>query len=687
MSGHAFKRDGYTRMKTRVVAVVVTSLLVGTTVAFSGAPFATADVSSDTPDLSTTVIGSDNRSIALRQWFSATDAGSPTSSSREFAWTAPSTTDVVDVVVFGGGGGGGGGKAGNHGNSTSPNVRGAGGGGGGGGEVRRDSAISVTPGEALSGQAGAGGAAGAGATRGDVNTAPASSGAPGESSLLQRSGGPVLINATGGQGGTGGANSGGGTTSFGGFGGDGGTGGTGGTQLTAGINGVAGSNSTTAPAAAGALDNSGVGWLFNGLRLGLGGGGGGGKSSNGGSTVVISPGTTATTPSVYDLANPTATITRIGGDGDGGNDGYVSDVTKNAPVRLGGGGGGGAFVFSSGRAAGSGGAGGVLLSYVVADLITSELSAADTNIPLSTGSTTITLQLRNAAGTATNVSVGAIEMLVNGTDATLSSVTDNGDGTYTVTLSAGTVAGAATVTANVVGSDFAQTASVTIGTTPPPPTTTSTSTTTTTTPNGLDPSRPIPDSSGQLPQLAPGTGSASLNGVEVPVVVVVEDGVMILRGDGFELRLSGDCGTGCNVITTEDGRQVLVLLEGGGANIASLGFKPGTPVYVWLFSEPTSLGQLTVAEDGTSSGQVSLANIPVGEHTLQVNGTSLDDGVRSMNLGVVVEANATPAAGLPLTGAAMAPLVTAAMALLAFGAGAVAITSRRRRADIASSEV
>ena len=96
------------------------------------------------------------------------------------------------------------------------------------------------------------------------------------------------------------------------------------------------------------------------------------------------------------------------------------------------------------------------------------------------------VQLRDAAGTATNVSVGPIEMFSSGASATLGSVTDNGDGTYSVTLSAGATTGTATITARVVGSDFTDSAQVVIN----DPSATSTTASGSTTPPGK-PGTPI----------------------------------------------------------------------------------------------------------------------------------------------------------------------------------------------------
>lgn len=509
---------------------------------------------SATPALSSTIIFSDARTIALRQWFSPENAGTGSESNRDFTWTAPSTTESVDVVVVGGGGGGGGGKGGNHGNSTSPNVRGAGGGGGGGGEVRRDSAVSVTPGETLYARVGAGGAAGTGQSNASVNLTPGGSGGTGIASWLERSDGNVLVFSSGGLGGEGGVNSGGSTTSSGGAGGSGAPDGTGGTLLTAGLDGVTGSNASAPPGAASALDNSGSGWLYHGLRLAGGGGGGGGKSSNGGASSTISAGTTASTAAVHNLANLASTITRIGGDGDGGNNAYVSDVTKHAPTYLGGGGGGGAFVFSSGRAAGRGGSGAILLTYAVADLVVSEITPAAGTIPVSTGSTVITLQLRDAAGTATNISVGPIEMAVSGTDATLGSVTDNGDGTYSVTLTAGSTAGTATVSAKVVGSDFTDTASVTIEA----PATSSTL------PDPTDP----PGKPG-VPSVTPVPG-----GLEVTVVPPTSGGtpasyVVTAQPGGRTCTVTGSTGS-CTIdgLSSTEGYSVTVVASNDGGDSA-----------------------------------------------------------------------------------------------------------------------
>ncbi|WP_338552768.1 invasin domain 3-containing protein [Paenibacillus sp. KS-LC4] len=72
--------------------------------------------------------------------------------------------------------------------------------------------------------------------------------------------------------------------------------------------------------------------------------------------------------------------------------------------------------------------------------------------------TTVTVQLKDAQGT--NLTTAGENVTISSTRGTVSGVTDNGDGTYTATLTASTTAGAATVSATVAGQPVASTASV-----------------------------------------------------------------------------------------------------------------------------------------------------------------------------------------------------------------------------------
>jgi len=215
------------------------------------------------------------------------------------------------------------------------------------------------------------------------------------------------------------------------------------------------------------------------------------------------------------------------------------------------------------------------------------------------------------------------------------------------------------------------------------PTTTTVPPPTTTVPSTTVPPAPVP-TGGALPSLSPGQSQVIVNGQPEVVEVFVEESTdLVVRGQDFELRLAGDCATGCTIETTPEGREVLTLEERELANVAGQGFLPGTPVYVWLFSEPRFLGELTVKADGTFSGAVSLGDIAPGEHTMQVNGTSFDGRDRTANLGVLVRAVSVPDSGpavLPSRGRDLGALNLALGLLL--GGGLLMAAGRRRRDSV-----
>lgn len=211
----------------------------------------------------------------------------------------------------------------------------------------------------------------------------------------------------------------------------------------------------------------------------------------------------------------------------------------------------------------------------------------------------------------------------------------------------------------------------------PPPSSTSTAPPSTTSPPTVP--APVVDRNGDLPVQRPGTGFAVEDDVEIPVEIFVEDLTdLVMRGQDFELRVTGECDNGCTIETTQDGREVITLRGKGSASVSGFGFQPGTPVYVWLFSEPRFVGELTVANDGTFLGQLELGDIAPGQHTLQVNGTSFDGANRTANLGVLVSPMEVM---LPVTGAGgdTAPW------LLAFLVAGVLLTCTSRRSQTLSS--
>ncbi|MGG4145507.1 invasin domain 3-containing protein [Paenibacillus algorifonticola] len=102
-------------------------------------------------------------------------------------------------------------------------------------------------------------------------------------------------------------------------------------------------------------------------------------------------------------------------------------------------------------------------TYMVADYslspALSSVSSAQASLAADgTSQTTVSVLLKDAQGTP--VTVGGETVAISATNGTVSAVTDNGDGTYTATLTAPTTVGSAVVSASVGGQAIASTASV-----------------------------------------------------------------------------------------------------------------------------------------------------------------------------------------------------------------------------------
>lgn len=160
------------------------------------------------------------------------------------------------------------------------------------------------------------------------------------------------------------------------------------------------------------------------------------------------------------------------------------------------------------------------------------------------------------------------------------------------------------------------------------------------------------------PTLEPGAIEVVQAGVRVAVEVVVENDQrdLVMRSESFQLRVAGQCSFTCRISSDGRGGQVLELEENESALVSGEGFQPGSLVDVWLFSEPTLLGRLSVDDDGDFDGSVPLVGVAPGAHTLQVSGRSADGTVRAVSLGVLVAEQGIPTprpTELPATGRAV----------------------------------
>ena len=113
------------------------------------------------------------------------------------------------------------------------------------------------------------------------------------------------------------------------------------------------------------------------------------------------------------------------------------------------------------------------------------------------------------------------------------------------------------------------------------------------------------------------------------------------------------------------------------------GFAPNTKIIVWIFSDPTLLGEVTTDENGEFSGQLAVpASLAAGQHTVQLNGTSKNGETRSVSVGVeVVDTDTTDATGSSSSSSTStsAAITSAVVASVLFASLIVAISIFRRR--------
>jgi VCBS repeat-containing protein len=144
---------------------------------------------------------------------------------------------------------------------------------------------------------------------------------------------------------------------------------------------------------------------------------------------------------------------------------------------------------------------------------------------------------------------------------------------------------------------------------------------------------------GEVPTLRPGQSIAT-NAGEPEVVQVSanpDTKSATVEGDGWTMAVNIGGARG-EVSESSEGGALLQFVRDEGITITGGGFMPGTRADVWLFSDPTLLGTVDIDENGELEGNLMIdgSAVPVGDHTLQMQGVGEDGYVRSANLGVTV---------------------------------------------------
>jgi hypothetical protein len=175
-------------------------------------------------------------------------------------------------------------------------------------------------------------------------------------------------------------------------------------------------------------------------------------------------------------------------------------------------------------------------------------------------------------------------------------------------------------------------------------------------------------------------------------IITLNDQVVQMQDtEGFRLSVSSTDVDGN--LTKVNTRGAIVVTRRNFITVTGAGFKPNSDAVAWLFSEPRRLGVVRVRVDGSFEESLQIADdVPVGDHTTQVNGLTSDGEVRSLNLAVEVvdsSVSVTDTTIDPVIVAATGPrnTTTFGVGMLAlgavFGAGAFALLLlwRRRRDD------
>ncbi len=112
---------------------------------------------------------------------------------------------------------------------------------------------------------------------------------------------------------------------------------------------------------------------------------------------------------------------------------------------------------------------------------------------------------------------------------------------------------------------------------------------------------------------------------------------LVIEGSDFTMRLTGLDAVGSSLGLTSD--AALILQPDNTSSVSGTGFRPGTDVQVYIFSTPRLLGTVSTDANGNFAGSVPIPrDLEFGRHTLQVNGYTTDGQVRSLSLGVVLQA-------------------------------------------------
>jgi titin len=153
----------------------------------------------------------------------------------------------------------------------------------------------------------------------------------------------------------------------------------------------------------------------------------------------------------------------------------------------------------------------------------------------------------------------------------------------------------------------------------------------------FDTRRPVFMPNGELPELNVGTTMAWQNGqlVQVNLVSAGTSALQLSAAGGVVLQMQTLHVSGQPMDVAANG--MLQVFHNRSIRIAGSGFAPNSMATVWLFSEPVKLGEIQTDANGGFAELFAInTSIPLGDHTIQINGQHTDGSVRTVAMGVSI---------------------------------------------------
>jgi len=125
---------------------------------------------------------------------------------------------------------------------------------------------------------------------------------------------------------------------------------------------------------------------------------------------------------------------------------------------------------------------------------------------------------------------------------------------------------------------------------------------------------------------------------------------------------------------------------GQSVNYGFVGFRPDSPVELFICSTPVSLGNLTADASGNVNGTVTIPSGTVlGAHTLAATGAR-SNGLNQVAYASITVVSATPTGTLPTTGTENGRLIAMGAALVVLGGAAIFGSTRARRPALVETD-